>query len=170
MVNISFKGGERMGEKDTLVTEEGLQKLQEELDFLVTQKRKEIVERIKIARGYGDLSENSEYHAAKDEQAFVETRIQQLENMLRNAKIIDVTDEQNDVVGVGKTIVIQELPNGEEEEYTIVGTTESDPLNGKISNDSPMAQSLLGKKPGDVVQVHTPGGDIQVKILTIRIQ
>lgn len=129
-----------MSEKETLVTEEGLRKLQDELDYLITQKRKEVVERIKIARGYGDLSENSEYHAAKDEQAFVETRINQIEAMLRGVKIIDVNEQAKNGVSVGKTVVIQELPDGEEEEYTIVGTTESDPLNGKISNDSPLAQ------------------------------
>jgi transcription elongation factor GreA len=157
-----------MVDKDTLVTEEGLQKLQEEFDYLVTQKRKEIVERIKIARGYGDLSENSEYHAAKDEQAFVETRISQIENMIRSAKLIDVSDEEGDIVSVGRTVVIQEIPDGDEEEYAIVGTTESDPINGKISHDSPIAQGIMGKKVGDEVTVHTPGGEMKVKVVKVK--
>lgn len=158
-----------MSEKQTLVTEEGLRKLQDELDYLITQKRKEVVERIKIARGYGDLSENSEYHAAKDEQAFVETRINQIEAMLRGVKIIDVNDQAKNGVSVGKTVVIQELPDGEEEEYTIVGTTESDPLNGKISNDSPLAQGLMGKEIGAEVSIQTPGGEMKVKVVDIRV-
>ncbi|WP_025028614.1 transcription elongation factor GreA [Caldalkalibacillus mannanilyticus] len=158
-----------MSEKETLVTEEGLRKLQDELDYLITQKRKEVVERIKIARGYGDLSENSEYHAAKDEQAFVETRINQIEAMLRGVKIIDVNEQAKNGVSVGKTVVIQELPDGEEEEYTIVGTTESDPLNGKISNDSPLAQGLMGKEIGDQVSIQTPGGEMKVKVVDIRV-
>jgi transcription elongation factor GreA len=158
-----------MSEKQTFVTEEGLQKLKEELDHLITEKRKEVVERIKIARGFGDLSENSEYDAAKDEQAFVEARISQLENMIRNAKIIDVSDSADDVVGIGKTVVIQELPDGDMEEYTIVGSTESDPLNGKISNDSPMAQSLIGHTAGEEVNVHTPGGEMKVKIMEVKV-
>ena len=157
-----------MSEKNTLVTEEGLKKLQEEFDYLVTQKRKEIVEKIKLARSYGDLSENSEYHAAKDEQAFVETRIQQLENIIRNAKLIDVSLDSKDVVSVGKTVVFQEIPDGELEEFVIVGSTESDPLQGKISNDSPMGQSLLGKQVGEIVNVQTPSGDIKVKIIEVR--
>jgi transcription elongation factor GreA len=158
-----------MTEKETFVTEEGLQKLKEELDYLVTEKRKEVVERIKQARGFGDLSENSEYDAAKDEQAFVEGRVIQLEQMIRTAKIIDVTKIEGDAVSIGKTIIVQELPDGEKEEYAIVGSTESDPLKGKISNDSPMAQSLLGKHVGDVVNVQTPGGDIKFKIIEVRI-
>jgi transcription elongation factor GreA len=159
-----------MSEKETLVTEEGLQKLKEEYDHLVTEKRKEVVERIKIARSYGDLSENSEYHAAKDEQAFLETRIQQLEKMIRNAKIIDLESLGEDkTVGVGKQVVFIELPDGEEEAYTIVGTTESDPLNGKISHDSPIAQSLMGKHEGDEVLVQTPGGEMKVKIIKVSI-
>ncbi|MDQ0339556.1 transcription elongation factor GreA [Caldalkalibacillus uzonensis] len=158
-----------MAEKETLVTEEGLQKLKDELDYLITVKRPEVVEKIKIARSYGDLSENSEYDAARDEQAFVESRIQQLQKMIRNAKIIDTSQYDGDVVTVGKTVVFQELPDGEQEEYTIVGRTEADPLSGKISNDSPMAKGLLGKRVGDTVTIHTPGGDIEVKILEIRV-
>jgi transcription elongation factor GreA len=157
-----------MSEKETLVTEEGLQKLKDELEHLITVKRPEVVEKIKVARSYGDLSENSEYDAARNEQAFIESRIQQLQKMIRNAKIIDASQEASDVVSIGRTVVFQELPDGEKEEYTIVGSTEADPLSGKISNDSPMAKGLLGKKAGDLVTIHTPSGDIQVKILEVR--
>lgn len=158
-----------MMEKATFVTEEGLQKLKDELDYLVTEKRKEVVERIKQARDFGDLSENSEYDSAKDEQAFVEGRVIQIEKMIRTAKIIDVTQIEGDAVSIGKTILVKEMPDGEEEEYAIVGSTESDPLKGKISNDSPMAQSLLGKHVGDEVIVQTPSGEMRFKILDVRI-
>lgn len=158
-----------MMEKATFVTEEGLQKLKDELDYLVTEKRKEVVERIKQARAFGDLSENSEYDSAKDEQAFVEGRVIQIEKMIRTAKIIDVTQIEGDAVSIGKTILVKEMPDGEEEEYAIVGSTESDPLKGKISNDSPMAQSLLGKHVGDEVVVQTPSGEMRFKILDVRI-
>jgi transcription elongation factor GreA len=158
-----------MAGKENYVTAEGLEKLKEELDYLVTKKRKEVVERLKVARAHGDLSENSEYDAAKDEQAFVESRIQQLEEAIKNAKLIDSSQINGDRVSVGKTVVFEELPDGEQEEYTIVGSTESDPLSGKISNDSPMAKGLLGKKVGDKVSIQTPGGDMEVKIVDVRI-
>lgn len=158
-----------MSEKQTFVTEEGLQKLKDELDYLITEKRKEVVERIKIARSFGDLSENSEYDAAKDEQAFVEGKIIQLEKMIRNAKIINANDAEGDAISIGKTVVFKELPDGEEEEYQIVGSTESNPIEGKISNDSPMAQSLIGKHVGDEVSVQTPAGEMRVKILKVTI-
>lgn len=158
-----------MVDKETLVTEAGLQKLRDEIDYLVTEKRKEVVERIKVARGFGDLSENSEYDAAKDEQAFVEARIQQLEKMIRNAKIIDVSEATGDTVSIGKTVVLKELPDGEEEEYMIVGSAESDPVSGRISNDSPMGQGLMGKNVGDKVIIQTPGGEMKIKILDVHI-
>lgn len=158
-----------MVDKETLVTEAGLQKLRDEIDYLVTEKRKEVVERIKVARGFGDLSENSEYDAAKDEQAFVEARIQQLEKMIRNAKIIDVSEATGDTVSIGKTVVLKELPDGEEEEYMIVGSAESDPVSGRISNDSPMGQGLMGKNVGDKVVIQTPGGEMKIKILDVHI-
>ncbi|BBP91089.1 transcription elongation factor GreA [Bacillus safensis] len=131
-----------------------------------TVKRKEVVERIKIARSFGDLSENSEYDSAKEEQAFVEGRITTLDNMIRNAKIIE--DEGNsNVVSLGKTVTFVELPDGEEESYTIVGSAEADPFEGKISNDSPIAKSLLGKQVDDKVTVQTPGGEMFVQIVKI---
>ncbi|GEL06791.1 transcription elongation factor GreA [Salisediminibacterium halotolerans] len=156
-----------MAEEKHYMTEEGKQKVQEELDYLKTERRKEVVERIKIARSFGDLSENSEYDSAKEEQAFVEGRIQQLETMLRNSEIIE-EDEDNSVVSLGKTVSFKEVPNGDEEAYTIVGRAEADPLEGKISNDSPMAQSLLGKAVGEEITVTTPGGDMKVEITAVQ--
>lgn len=118
-------------DKSYYMTEEGKQKLEDELEHLRTERRKEVVERIKIARGFGDLSENSEYDAAKDEQAFVEARITQVENMIRNAVIIENDTENPDTVTMGKSVTFQELPDGEEETYTIVGSAEADPFEGK---------------------------------------
>jgi len=154
-------------EKQYYMTEEGKEKIETELHVLKTEKRKEVVERIKIARDFGDLSENSEYDSAKEEQAFVETRIAQLEKMLRNAVIIE-NDNNIDVVSLGKKVTFMELPDGEEETYTIVGSAEADPFEGKISNDSPMAKSLLGHEKGTEVLVPTPGGEIKVKILEVH--
>lgn len=133
-------------EKSYYMTEEGKEKVENELHDLKTVKRKEVVERIKTARDFGDLSENSEYDSAKEEQAFVETRIAHLENMIRNAVIIENDDENENIVSLGKTVTFTELPNGEKESYSIVGSAEADPFEGKISNDSPMAKSLLGQE------------------------
>lgn len=151
------------------MTLEGKEKLEEELDLLKTEKRKEIVERIKIARSFGDLSENSEYESAKDEQAFVEGRITKLENMLRFAEIIDSSETAADEVSLGKTVTFIELPDGDEEEYIIVGSAEADPFEGKISNDSPIAKSLIGKKIGEEVVIETPGGDMKIKITNVQV-
>ncbi|MFC5713489.1 transcription elongation factor GreA [Thalassorhabdus alkalitolerans] len=149
------------------MTEEGRKKLEEELEFLKTERRQEVVERIKVARSFGDLSENSEYDSAKDEQAFVEGRIAQIEKMLKNAEIIEEDASNNSEVALGKSVKFKELPDGDEEVYTIVGSAESDPLEGKISNSSPMAQSLLGRKVGDKVMVNTPGGELEVEIIEV---
>ncbi len=154
-------------EKKYYMTLEGKEKLEKELDELKTVRRPEVVERIKVARSFGDLSENSEYDSAKEEQAFVESKIAQLEKMIRNAVIIESNGENSDIVELGKKVKFVELPDGDEEEYQIVGSAEADPFEGKISNDSPMAQSLLGKKVGEVVNVNTPGGDIEVKIVEV---
>jgi transcription elongation factor GreA len=155
-------------EKTYPMTKAGKEKLEQELEHLKSVKRKEVVERIKTARGFGDLSENSEYDAAKDEQAFVEGRISLLENMIRKAVIIEEVAGNTNTVSLGKTITFAELPDGEEETYTIVGSAEADPFEGKISNDSPIAKSLMGKQVGDKVSVQTPGGDISVKIVSIQ--
>lgn len=156
-----------MVEKVYPMTLEGKEKLEEELEELKTVKRKEIVERIKIARSFGDLSENSEYESAKDEQAFVEGRITTLENMIRFAQIIDNGGVAKDEVAIGKTVTFVELPEGDEEEYTIVGSAEADPFSGKISNDSPIAKALIGKQLNEEVTIATPGGDMQVKIIKV---
>lgn len=150
------------------MTEDGKRKLEEELEFLKTERRKEVVERIKIARSFGDLSENSEYDSAKEEQAFVEGRIAQLEKMIRNAVMIEEEAGSSHAVSLGKRVKFIELPDGDEEEYTIVGSAESDPAEGKISNDSPMAQSLLGRSVGDKVTVNTPAGEMKIEILEIN--
>ncbi|GEN31020.1 transcription elongation factor GreA [Cerasibacillus quisquiliarum] len=155
-------------DKSYYMTEEGKEKLEKELLYLKTEKRKEVVERIKIARDFGDLSENSEYDSAKEEQAFVESRIAQLEQMIRNAVIIENDNNNSSVVSLGKSVTFKELPDGEEETYRIVGSAEADPLEGKISNDSPIAKSLLGKEVGSEVQVTTPGGEFQVKIIKVE--
>lgn len=155
-------------EKVYPMTKEGKLKLEQELENLKTVKRKEVVERIKIARSFGDLSENSEYDSAKEEQAFVEGRITTLENMIRNAKIIEESELDADIVSLGKTVTFVELPDGDEETYSIVGSAEADPFEGKISNDSPIAKSLIGKRIGDEVAVQTPGGEMNVRIVSIR--
>ena len=131
-------------EKTFPMTLEGKKKLEDELEEYRLKRRPEVIKRIKIARSYGDLSENSEYESAKDEQAMVESRIAQIENMLQYAEIIDNEDVDKDEVSMGRTIIIQELPDEEPEEYQIVGESESDPFNGKISNESPMAKGLFG--------------------------
>jgi transcription elongation factor GreA len=150
------------------MTEAGKEKLEEELEYLKTTKRGEIIERIKIARGFGDLSENSEYESAKDEQAFVEGRITTIETMIRFAQIIDNNGVAEEEVAIGKKVTFKELPDEEEEEYTIVGSAEADPFAGKISNESPISQALIGKKVGDDVVIATPGGDMTVKILKVE--
>jgi len=158
---------EMMTEEKHYMTVEGKEKLENELEYLKSEKRKEVVERIKVARSFGDLSENSEYDSAKEEQGFVEGRIQQIEGMIRNSKIIE-EDSDSSVVSLGKTVTFKELPDGEEEVYKIVGSAEADPIEGKISNDSPMAQSLFGKGIGEQVVVSTPGGDMKVEITQVQ--
>lgn len=154
-------------EKSYYMTNEGLEKLQKELDYLKTERRQEVVERIKEAREFGDLSENSEYDAAKDEQAFVESRIATVEKMIRNAVIIENNEQNPNIVALGKTVTFLELPDGEEESYTIVGSAEADPFEGKISNDSPIAKSLIGREIGEKVTIPTPGGDMNVEIIRV---
>lgn len=156
-----------MIEKIYPMTLDGKDKLEAELEELKTVKRKEIVERIKIARSFGDLSENSEYDAAREEQAFIEGRIQKIEHMLHNAEIINVSDSAEGEITIGRSVVFKELPDGIEEEYKIVGAAEADPFEGKISNDSPIAKALIGKSMGEAVTIDTPGGDMKVEILKV---
>lgn len=154
--------------KKYIMTYEGVKKLEEELEFLKTVKRKEITEKIKVALGYGDLSENSEYDEAKNEQAFVEGRIMQLENMLKNATIVDESEISTDVVSVGAKVKVKDFDFDEEVNYTIVGSAEADPMNYKISNESPVGNAFMGKKVGDVIEVTVPGGVSKFEILEIR--
>ena len=155
-------------EKKFPMTAAGKLKLEEELEYLKMVKRKEVVERIKIARDFGDLSENSEYDSAKEDQAFVEGRISTLEKMIRNAVIIKDSEFSTDEVNLGNTVTFKELPDGDEETYTIVGSAEANPIEGLISNDSPIAKGLLGRSKGDKVSINTPGGEMSVTILEIK--
>ena len=157
-----------MPEKSYPMTAEGKEKLQAELKNLKLVKRPEVIERIKVARSFGDLSENSEYDAAKDEQRHLEDRIAQVEEMLKYAQVVDAESVDPNEVSVGKTITYTEVGTDDPETYTIVGSDESDPLNGKISNDSPIAQALLGKKKGETVSITTPGGKFDVVINEVK--
>ena len=154
--------------KKFIMTYEGVKKLEEELEYLKTVKRKEITEKIKVALGYGDLSENSEYDEAKNDQAFTEGRIIQLENMLKNAVVVDESEIPKDKVSVGSIVKVMDYEFDEEVEYTIVGSAEADPMNFKISNESLVGSALLGKKVGDVVEVAVPSGVSKFEVLEIR--
>lgn len=154
--------------KKFLMTYEGVKKLEEELEFLKTIKRVEIKEKIKVARSFGDLSENAEYDEAKNEQAFVEGRIAQLENMLKNASVVDEADIPTDKVGVGSIVKVKDLEFDEIMDLSIVGSAEANPAESKISNESPVGKSLIGKKVGDVIEVPIPDGMSKYEILEIR--
>ena len=154
--------------KKFIMTYEGVKKLEEELEYLKTVKRKEITEKIKVALGYGDLSENSEYDEAKNDQAFTEGRIIQLENMLKNAVVVDESEIPKDKVSVGSIVKVMDYEFDEEVEYTIVGSAEADPMNFKISNESPVGSALIGRKVGDVVEVAVPSGISKFEVLEIR--
>ena len=154
-------------EKEVLLTQEGYDNLEKELEFLTTEKRAEIAERIKIALGFGDLSENSEYDEAKNAQAANETKIAELENKLRYAKIIDESEIDTKTVQVGNTVKVLDMEFNEEELYTIVGSTEVDLAQNKISNESPIGAALMGAKKGQVVEAQAPVGVIKYKIISI---
>lgn len=156
-----------MAEKEVILTIEGLKKLEEELETLKTVKRREVAERIKQAIEFGDISENSEYDDAKNEQAFIEGRIITLEKMLRNARVID-DSEGSEVVALGSTVVLKDKDFGDEEEYTIVGSAEADPGSNKISNESPVGKAVLGHEKGTVVEVNVPAGVLHYEIVDIR--
>lgn len=157
-----------MSEKEVFLTPEGLKKLEEELEYLRSVKRREVAERIKEAISFGDLSENSEYEEAKNEQAFIEGRIITLEKMLRNARLIKQDEVDEGVVGVGATVRLRDLEYGDIVDYMIVGSAESDPANNKISNESPVGQALLGKTKGAIVDINVPAGVIQYEILDVK--
>ena len=154
--------------KQIIVTEEGLKKLNEELEYLKTTKRKEVVEAIRIALSFGDLSENSEYDEAKNEQAKTEARISELEESLKHVKVISDSEVNTDTVNIGNIVVVYDIEFDEEIEYTLVGSTEADPLENKISDQSPIGSSLIGRTVGETVDVHTPGGVIQLEIREIK--
>ena len=155
-------------EKHVILTKEGKEKLEKELQELKTVRRKEVADRIKQAIDFGDISEHSEYDDAKNEQAFIEGRIQELDMMLRNVQIIDEEITQADVISIGSTVSVRDVELDELETYRIVGTVEADPMQNKISNESPVGASLLGKRAGDIVNVPAPIGTIQYEIVEVH--
>lgn len=157
-----------MEEKEVILTQEGYDNLDKELNYLKTEKRAEIAERIKVALGFGDLSENSEYDEAKTAQAENEVKIAELENKLRHAKIIDEKEIDTDTVQVGNTVKVLDVEFDEEIEYTIVGSTEVNLAENKISNESPLGAALLGTKKNETVEVNAPAGIMKYKILNIK--
>lgn len=155
-----------MAEKQTILTAEGLKKIEDKLEHLKSVRRREVAERIKQAIEFGDISENSEYEDAKNEQAFIEGEILTLEKMLRNAKLIE--KNESDVVTIGSTVVLKDLEFGDELEYTIVGSAEADPTEAKISNESPVGAEILGKKVGSIVEVNVPAGVLKYEVIGIK--
>ena len=156
-----------MDNKQVKLTQDGLKQLEEELEYLKTKKRKEVSEKIKVALGFGDLSENSEYDEAKNEQAQVEARIVSVENMLKNAIVIDESERDTSKVELGATVTIHDIEFDEDITYKIVGSTEADPDEGRLSDESPLGKSLMGKAEGEMIDVDAPAGVIQYKILKI---
>lgn len=154
--------------KKYMMTPEGIAKLEDELEFLKTVKRREITEKIKVALSFGDLSENAEYDEAKNEQAFVEGRIAQLETMLRNAEVIDETDMKENTVTLGCVVRVKDFEFDEEVDFKIVGSAEADPIENKISNESPVGNALMNKKVGDIVEVPIPDGVSKYEILEVK--
>lgn len=153
--------------EEMLLTKEGYEKIVAEHEELVTVRRKEVAERIKEAISYGDISENSEYDSAKNEQAELEERINKLENMMRKAKIIDESSMTNDRVGIGLKVKVMELDSKEVMDFTIVGSTEADPFEGKISNESLVGAGLLGKMVNEVAEIQVPDGIVSYKVIDI---
>lgn len=157
-----------MEERDIVLTEEGYNKLEEELKYLKGPKKMEVAERIKIAREFGDISENSEYDEAKNEQALLEAKILEMENTLRHAKVVDEDEVSTRKAGVGTLVTVHDFEFDEEIAYGIVGATEVNMAENKISNESPVGKALIGRKKGDIVEVETPGGVAKYKILSIK--
>lgn len=156
-----------MTKKEVVLTKEGLKKLEDELIYLKSVKRREVAERIKQAIDFGDISENSEYDDAKQEQAFLEGKIAQLEEKLRNVKLIEDVDISTDAVSVGSRVKVEDLDTGDIYEYTLVGSAESNPIEFKISNESPVGSAMIGAKKNDIIEVKVPAGVIRYKILDI---
>ncbi len=155
-------------EKRNILTREGLEKYESELNDLKVVKRKEVAQKIKEAREQGDLSENAEYDAAKDEQRDIEARIEELEKILKNAEVVDDDEVDSEKVSIGCTVKIKDMELNETMEYKIVGSTEANSLKGKISNESPVGRALIGKKKGASVEVETPAGIIKYKVVEIQ--
>ncbi|MBD5156395.1 MAG: transcription elongation factor GreA [Butyrivibrio sp.] len=156
-----------MAEKKNLMTYEGLKKLEEELQELKVVRRKEVAEKIKEAREQGDLSENAEYDAAKDEQRDIEARIEEIEKILKNAEVADEDGTGKGTANLGCTVKVLDIEYDEEIDFKLVGSTEAKSLENKISNESPLGRALIGKKPGDLVVVETPSGEMNYKILKV---
>jgi transcription elongation factor GreA len=157
-----------MAEKQFILTAEGLKKLEQRFDNLKSVRRREVAERIKQAIEFGDISENSEYEDAKNEQAFIEGEIITIEKMLRNSKVIDDKEINTDVVSIGVTVVLKDLEFGDQFEYTLVGSAEADPVELKISNESPVGQAILGQKIGSIVEVNVPAGILKYEVMDIK--
>lgn len=155
-------------EKETFLTETGLKKIEEELDHLRTVHRREVAERIRESKQFGEFSENSEYEEAKTEQAFVEGRILELKQTLLNARVIEQDEIPTDEVGVGSIVKLRDLDTNDQWEFTIVGSMEADPSENRISNESPVGEALISKKVGDIVEVEVPAGTARYKIIKIR--
>ncbi|HHU29348.1 MAG: transcription elongation factor GreA [Bacillota bacterium] len=153
--------------KEIILTHKGLEKLEKELQYLKTIKRREVAARIRSAIAFGDISENSEYEDAKNEQGFIEGKIATIERQLRNARVIDDKEIKPDVVSLGSTVILRDLEYNEDFEYTIVGSVEANPAENKISNVSPVGKAILGKKINDIVEVKVPAGVLQYKIVKI---
>ncbi|MFW5979953.1 MAG: transcription elongation factor GreA [Halanaerobiales bacterium] len=154
--------------KEVVLTEKGYEKLEKELQNLKNVKRREVAKRIKVARDFGDISENSEYDDAKNEQAFIEGRIQEIENMLRKARVVKDDEVNDQTVNIGTTVKLKDKESDEIFEYTIVGSAESDPLENKISHESPIGKSIIGHNIGDEVKVEVPSGIMKYEILSIE--
>ncbi len=155
-------------QKEVLLTLDGLTRLEKELDLLKTVRRREVAERIKQALEFGDISENSEYEDAKNEQGFIESRILQIENILRNARVLDEGDVDTETVGLGSRVVLEEIDSGEDFDYLIVGSAEADPERARISNESPVGRALMGQRAGETVTVNAPMGSVRYRIKEIR--
>ena len=154
--------------KDVILTPEGYEKLKQEIEYLSTEKRREVAERIRVARQFGDIQENAEYDDAKNEQMLLEHRIATLEERLRNAKVIEAAEVSTDVVSVGSLVRLRDVDAKQTFEYHIVGSAEADPAANKLSNESPVGKAILGRKKGEVVEVTAPRGALKFKILDIK--
>ena len=154
--------------KEVILTPEGYEKLKQEIEYLSNHKRREVADRIRVAREFGDISENAEYDDAKNEQALLEHRIAQLEERLLSARVITKKDIAKDVVSVGSKVKLKDMEAGKTFEYRIVGSTEANPAENKLSNESPVGKAILGRKKGEVVEVAAPRGSLKFKILDIK--